>query len=112
MDPEHARARLAEERARIEQDLAEHGDVDTSLDEPEDFGDKAAELEQADTERAIVEDMRKTLAAIERAEQRLEDGSYGKSVVSGEPIPDERLEAIPWAERTPEEQERYERTHG
>jgi DnaK suppressor protein len=104
VDPEHARKRLTEERARIEQELAEHGHVETSLDEPEDFGDKAAELEQADTERAIVEDLRRTLAAIERAEQRLEDGSYGKSVVSGEPIPDGRLEVIPWAERTVEEE--------
>jgi RNA polymerase-binding transcription factor DksA len=30
-------------------------------------------------------------------------------VESGKPIPDERLELIPWAERTVEEQERYER---
>jgi DnaK suppressor protein len=104
VDAERARKRLAEERARIEQELVEHGNVDTSLDEPEDFGDKAAELEQADTERAIAEDLRKTLAAIERAEQRLDDGSYGKSVVSGEPIPDQRLDAIPWAERTVEEE--------
>jgi RNA polymerase-binding transcription factor DksA len=33
----------------------------------------------------------------------------GLSVESGRPIPDERLEAIPWAERTAEEQERFER---
>ena len=104
MDPERARQRLAEERARIEQELVEHGVTNPSLDEPEDFGDKAAELELAETERAIVEDLRRTLGAIERAEQRLEEGSYGKSVVSGEPIPDERLEAIPWAERTVEEE--------
>ncbi|MCW3068160.1 MAG: transcriptional regulator, TraR/DksA family, partial [Solirubrobacterales bacterium] len=35
-------------------------------------------------------------------------GTYGLSVESGEPIPDARLEAIPWAERTTEEQARYE----
>ncbi len=32
-----------------------------------------------------------------------------RSVESGEPIPDARLEANPTAERTVEEQERYER---
>ena len=35
-------------------------------------------------------------------------GTYGLSVDSGEPIPDDRLEAIPWAERTVEEQSRYD----
>ncbi len=46
---------------------------------------------------------------IARAEARVEDGSYGRSVESGEPIPDARLEAMPWAERTVEEQAAYER---
>jgi DnaK suppressor protein len=46
---------------------------------------------------------------IERAERRLEEGTYGLSVESGQPIPDARLEAIPWAERTAEEQTRYDR---
>jgi DksA/TraR C4-type zinc finger protein len=40
------------------------------------------------------------LAAVERAEQRLATGTYGLSVRSGEPIPDERLEAVPTAELT------------
>jgi RNA polymerase-binding transcription factor DksA len=34
----------------------------------------------------------------------LADGTYGLSVVSGKPIPDERLEAIPTAERTVDEE--------
>jgi DnaK suppressor protein len=46
---------------------------------------------------------------VERAEKRLAEGTYGLSVESGEPIPDGRLEIIPWAERTAEEQARYER---
>ena len=45
---------------------------------------------------------------MERAERRLAEGSYGRSIESGEPIPDERLEAVPWAERTVEEQGRFE----
>ena len=46
---------------------------------------------------------RHVLDAIERAEKRLADGTYGLSVESGRPIPDERLETIPWAERTADE---------
>ena len=103
MDAERARRRLAEERARIEGELAEHTEPDTS-GEPEDSGDAANELEQAGTDSALEDDLRRTLEEIERAEQRLEDGSYGKSVVSGDPIPDERLEAIPWADRNVDEE--------
>jgi DnaK suppressor protein len=98
VDPEKARERLAEERARIERELAEHGQEETS-DEPKDSGDQANELEQTDTENALRADLRQTLEAIERAEARLEDGTYGVSVVSGDPIPDERLAVIPWADR-------------
>ena len=98
MDAEHARARLAEEKARIEGELKEHEVPDTS-DEPEDSGDEANDLEQASTDSALVEGLKRNLEEIEQAEQRLEDGTYGKSVVSGDPIPDERLEAIPWADR-------------
>jgi DnaK suppressor protein len=102
MDPESARARLAEERARIEGELKEHLEPDTS-DEPEDSGDQANDLEQASTDSALVEDLKQTLEAIEKAEGRIEEGTYGKSVVSGDPIPDERLEAIPWADRKVDE---------
>jgi DnaK suppressor protein len=49
------------------------------------------------------------MAAVERAEERLAAGTYGLSIESGEPIPDERLEAVPTAERTAEEQARFER---
>ena len=37
-------------------------------------------------------------------EQRLAAGTYGLSLESGRPIPDERLEAFPTAERTADEE--------
>jgi DnaK suppressor protein len=57
-------------------------------------------------DQAVVDSLRERLAAIERAEGRLEEGTYGKSVRSGVPIPDERLEADPTAELTVEEAQR------
>jgi DnaK suppressor protein len=98
MDAEHARQRLAEERARIERELEGHGREEAS-DDPKDSGDQANELEQTDTDNALRADLRQALDAIEKAEARVEDGTYGVSVISGDPIPDERLEAIPWADR-------------
>jgi len=58
---------------------------------------------------AIAESLRSRLDAIERALQRLDDGTYGRSVRSGEPIPDERLEADPAAELTVQEARAAER---
>ena len=105
MDPERARERLAQERERVGRELERLGRPEAS-DSPEDSAEQAVDLEQAETDNALREDLSRTLEAIERAEERLEDGTYGKSVVSGEPIPDGRLEAIPWADRTVEEEAR------
>jgi DnaK suppressor protein len=102
MDPERARQRLAEERARIDEELARLRDQ-PSEDEQRDYGDQAADLDQRERDEAIREELQDTLAAIERAERRLDDGSYGVSVVSGDPIPDDRLELVPWADRKADE---------
>jgi DnaK suppressor protein len=104
MDPERARKLLADERARIERALARLGRQDTG--EPADEVDPAnlaSELYQDEFDEGLADDLRE-LAAVERAEARLADGTYGLSIESGKPIPDERLEAIPTAERTVEEE--------
>jgi DnaK suppressor protein len=93
---------LGSERARIEEELARQRPT-ARADDQFDFGDQAAELDEAEREEAIREELEETLAAIERAERRLDEGTYGVSVVSGEPIPDERLELVPWADRKADE---------
>ena len=102
MDAERARKRLAEERARVERELEGVG-APISEDEPENSGDAADDLQQDATDDAVKDGLRRTLEAIDRAETRIEDGTYGKSVVSGDPIPEERLEALPWADRKVDE---------
>jgi DnaK suppressor protein len=108
VDEEHARELLARERERIETLLADLrlGERDEDAD-PFDAPDVAPDLLDAEIDEGLAERLREELAAIERAERRLAEGTYGLSVESGEPIPDARLEAIPWAERTAEEQARY-----
>src|SRR3954453_9548287 len=66
MDPERARQRLSEERARVERELEAIGRTQVA-DEPEDTGDAAVELDQAERDEAIREELRRTLEAIERA---------------------------------------------
>jgi DnaK suppressor protein len=107
MDPERARELLAAERARIEKALARlrHQDTGEEADD-QDPGNLASELYQDELDAGRADDLREELAAVERAEARLAAGTYGLSVLSGKPIPDERLEAIPTAERTVEEEAR------
>ncbi|HEY2939945.1 MAG TPA: hypothetical protein VGJ27_09035 [Gaiellaceae bacterium] len=107
MDPDRARKLLAAERERIERALARLGHENTG--EPgddEDPGNLASELYQDELDEGRAEDLRRELAAVERAEARLAAGTYGLSVESGKPIPDERLEVVPTAERTVEEEAR------
>jgi DnaK suppressor protein len=112
MDPERAGELLSAERARIEGALAVLG-ADGSLEgsdrvEP---GDKDSEdLYQDEFNAGRAEDLHTQLTAVERAEARLAAGTYGLSVESGEPIPDARLEAVPTAERTIDEQRLYRRS--
>jgi DnaK suppressor protein len=105
MDADRARELLAGERERIERALARRRHEDDG--EPADDYDPAnlaSDLYQDELDEGLEEDLREQLAAVERAEQRLAAGTYGLSIVSGQPIPHERLEALPTAELTADEE--------
>jgi DnaK suppressor protein len=109
VNSDRARRLLAEERRRIERALASLQPADVgelaNRDEPADQG---SELYADELDTGLNEDLHEALAAVERAEARLEQGTYGISIESGKAIPDERLEALPTAERTVQEQERFD----
>jgi RNA polymerase-binding transcription factor len=110
VDSDHARELLARERRRVEEALARlRREPDEELSHLDQHpADDGTELFEEERDEGLAERLEEELAAIERAERRLEEGTYGISVESGQPIPDERLEVIPWAERTVEEQERFD----
>jgi DnaK suppressor protein len=114
MDPKRAEELLRQERRRIERSLlgvagADDGELPHQDQNLEHLADDATDLVQDELDEALEEQLQRELEAVERAERRLADGTYGLSVESGEPIPDERLEANPTAERTAEEQQGFER---
>ena len=113
MDDARAREVLRDERARVERllhELTRAGEEDREATRATgDMADPAQPLTDEQTADAIAQGLRDRLAAIERAEARLEAGTYGRSVRSGTPIPDERLEADPAAELTVEEEAAAER---
>ncbi len=107
MDDKKARRLLDRERQQTRQRLGRllgEGEADrAAADEPGDMFDSAQPLTQQEGDEAVIAELRGHLEAIDRAEERLGLGTYGLSVLSGQPIPDERLEADPTAELTVEE---------
>jgi DnaK suppressor protein len=110
VDEDKARALVQAKRAEV-QSLLEtterEGRQDRASEDEQgaDISDPAQPLTAQFENEAITATLRDRLAALDRAEQRLKDGTYGRSVESGRPIPDERLEADPAAELTIEEAE-------
>ena len=106
------RALLLERRARIlgsvealEREALKASDQDFSVDHMADHG--SDNFEQ-DLSMSLVETERKELAAIDEALVRIEEGGYGRCLGTGEVIPKERLEAIPYARYSIEYQRRLE----
>ncbi len=109
MDEKKARALLEAERDEVrrllgEAEEEEQENVGAETDQgPGDMEDAAKPLTDESDEAAIAGTLQERLARVDRALRRLDEGSYGRSVLSGKPIPDERLEADPAAELTIEE---------
>lgn len=110
-DLERLRRALEHERvallaARDGRSAVARGGADGEIED----GDVAERMvEQDDALRLDVFDAGR-LADVDRALAKLEAGAYGVSEDSGEPIPLERLEVVPWARRTAAEEQRRERT--
>jgi DnaK suppressor protein len=110
---EHQRERLVglrEELVRIREGMAaDEADLGESEgDTTPDSGDMSQAMFTREMDASIGEQAERRLGEVDRALQKIEDGTYGLSDDSGEPIPRGRLEAVPEAIRTVEEQQRFE----
>ena len=105
MELERARSLLTAERAQVQQLLAGLNTARTDDHEAErETGDyPAPSLAEQGVDDTTAAGLRDRLTKLDRALQRVEDGTYGRSIRSGLPIPDERLEADPAAELTVQE---------
>ena len=107
MDESRARELLRAERAEVATLLRQSEQAvkidDEAPDSATDYGDEALPLTEGYEDEAVAVQLRERLNAIDRALARLEAGTYGRSVLSGKLIPDQRLEADPAAELTVEE---------
>jgi len=99
-DRDAIEARIAANRQGVKETVRDEDGVGDFEDEADLIYEREAEIDENARDR-------EELARINRALERVEQGTYGLSEVSGKPIPIERLEALPYAttlvgERPPE----------
>jgi RNA polymerase-binding transcription factor DksA len=114
VDTNVARSRLQQRLAELERSAAALADEDSGTDVDlshvhQHPGDQGTELADFERETAVIEAAQGERGEIEAALARIENGTYGRCVDCGRPIPDERLEARPEAARCLEDQARFER---
>jgi DnaK suppressor protein len=102
--------RLRDELVRIKEGMTddERDLGETEGDTQFDSGDLSQAIFTREMDASIGEQVERRLGEVDRALQKLEEGTYGLSDDSAKPIPRGRLEAVPEAIRTVEEQQRFE----
>jgi len=73
-----------------------------------DSGDMSQSIFDREMDASVEEGIERRLGEIEKALQKIEEGTYGVCDDTGEEIPKGRLEAVPEANRTVEAQQRFE----
>ncbi len=101
---EELRAEFSRLRDGLEEDQRDRAEDEGDMTE-NDSGDMSQSLFTREVDATVEEQVERRLQQVERALQKIEEGTYGLSDESGEPIPRGRLEVVPEATRTVEEQQ-------
>jgi DnaK suppressor protein len=105
---EELRDQLVRMRDGLEEDQRFRADEEEGFTQ-HDSGDMSQSLFTREVDATIEQQVERRLESVERALQKVEEGTYGICDDTGEPIPRGRLEAVPEAIRTVEAQQRFER---
>ena len=112
---EQIKQRLEAKRAELQENIKglteAHpepvGAIEASEGAP-DFEEIAVDFLETQQEQSLLVNQQALLTEVEQALERIEQGTYGKCVDCGQPIPERRLEAIPWAARDVKCEEKLE----
>ena len=109
IDTAEYRKRLEDEKARLLHAVGflekeNPGSISEELDNH--LGDTAGAMFDRELDDGLEEGAKDTLAEIDAALQRIEDGTYGICENCGKPIGAERLAALPWARLCIDDQRR------
>src|ERR1700730_5539613 len=75
---------------------------------PNDFEERAVDVLETQKEQSLVGNAQALLKEVQDALKRIDNGTYGRCIVCGKPIPEKRLEALPWAARCVKDEEQLE----
>jgi RNA polymerase-binding protein DksA len=99
------RAEITGDVTNMESHALRYTEQDNSVDHMADFGTDNFEQQMT---LGLIENNEKLLQEIDAALERIENGTYGFCVYSGEPISKARLDAIPWTPYSIETQRKVE----
>jgi DnaK suppressor protein len=95
------RSTLVEQRENLRKEIAEQGgdpdSDDAAIDVERGFADSAHSTAERARLLSVMKALRANLRWVDRALRKMELGTYGTCERCGNPIPIERLEALPWA---------------
>ncbi len=111
MNTEHYKQLLLAKQQELLDSIRRHEDdaLDSRSAEVEDEMDRVISAEGKATGFQESTLAAQTLTLVREALERIENGTYGTSLESGEPIAPARLEAVPWAQYSLKEQEKLDR---
>ncbi|HZO74585.1 MAG TPA: TraR/DksA C4-type zinc finger protein [Ktedonobacteraceae bacterium] len=116
IDIQQMKQRLREKQAELQEQIAGLTEAHpTPVDPieasegPQDFEETAVDFLEMNQEQSVLVNEQALLTMVQRALKRIEEGTYGTCVDCGQPIPEKRLEAIPWAARCIKDEEKLER---
>jgi DnaK suppressor protein len=106
MDIQQQKRRLEEKQRELQQQISALTEAHpTPVDPieisegPQDFEDTAVDFLETQKEQSVLVNEQALLTEVQNALKRIDEGTYGRCLVCGQPIPEKRLEAIPWASR-------------
>jgi len=110
-DLQRLRTKLGKKRDELiaAQRATQHDQRGVVADNESEAGDIAEQMIEQESALRVGAFDAALLADVERALKKIEDGRYGVSEGSGKPIPLARLEVVPWARRTADEEDPNER---
>lgn len=115
LDMQKIKAQLEAKQVELQQQIAglteaypQPVDPIEASEGPQDFEETAVDFLETQQEQSIMVNEQALLSEVQDALKRIEQGTYGTCVVCGQPIPEKRLEALPWAARCVKDEEQLE----
>ncbi len=115
IDIQQMRQRLEQKQQELQDSIARlteaHPravDAVEASDGPQDFEEIAVDFLETQQEQSLLVNQQALLTEVQHAIERIDNGTYGKCVECGQPIPEKRLEALPWAARDVKCEEKLE----